>query len=77
MRLFLLLTLAATAAVVALAVPASGRPVKGAPKCRIFPANNHWNLRVDELPVHSNSNAIVRSIGLTEGLHPDFGSGRY
>ena len=46
-------------------------------KCRMFPADNHWNLRVDDLPTHSNSAAIVRSIGRDTGLHPDFGSGKY
>jgi hypothetical protein len=55
----------------------SGHPLPEAPGCRVFPKNNHWNLRVDDLPVHRNSNAIIRSIGRTEGLHPDFGSGRY
>jgi hypothetical protein len=30
---------------------------------------------VDALPVASNSDAIIRSIGADEGLHPDFGSG--
>jgi hypothetical protein len=45
--------------------------------CPVFPADNHWNLRVDELPVHPNSAAIVRSIGAGEHMHADFGSGRY
>ncbi|HEY7874433.1 MAG TPA: hypothetical protein VIG64_04850 [Actinomycetota bacterium] len=45
--------------------------------CRMFPANNHWNLRVDDLPVIDNSAAIIRSIGRDTGLHPDFGSGKY
>jgi hypothetical protein len=45
--------------------------------CPIFPADNHWNLRVDRLPVLSNSDAIVRSIGAGEHMHADFGSGRY
>jgi hypothetical protein len=45
--------------------------------CPVFPADNHWNLRVDRLPVHPNSDAIVRSIGADEYLHADFGSGRY
>jgi hypothetical protein len=45
--------------------------------CPVFPAENHWNLRVDQLPVHSNSAAIVRSIGAGQHLHADFGSGRY
>ena len=59
-------------------VPASqGSPLPKAPACPVFPANNHWNLRVDRLPPHSNSSAIVRSIGLGETMHADFGSGRY
>ena len=32
--------------------------------CAVFPASNPWNQRVDGLPVHSNSDAIVRSIGV-------------
>ena len=52
----------------------------GAPRvggCRVFPANNPWNQRVDKLPVASNSDAIVRAIGADEGMHADFGSGKY
>jgi hypothetical protein len=45
--------------------------------CPVFPADNHWNQRVDGLPVHPNSDAIVRSIGVGENMHADFGSGRY
>ena len=45
--------------------------------CPVFPADNHWNLRVDRLPVHPNSDAIVRSIGAGDNMHADFGSGRY
>jgi hypothetical protein len=48
-----------------------------APRCPIFPLNNPWNERVDTLPVASNSAQIIASIGLTTGLHPDFGSGLY
>jgi hypothetical protein len=43
----------------------------------VFPADNVWNKRVDKLPVADNSRAIIRSIGLDETLHPDFGSGKY
>jgi hypothetical protein len=43
--------------------------------CPVFPADNPWNQRVDRLPVHPNSAAIVGSIGAEETLHPDFGSG--
>jgi hypothetical protein len=43
----------------------------------MFPADNPWNLRVDSLPVASNSDAIIASIGAGTGLHPDFGSGKW
>ncbi|MGD0273312.1 MAG: hypothetical protein ABSB96_06260 [Gaiellaceae bacterium] len=46
----------------------------GAPKCPLFPTSNVWNKRVDTLPVAANSNAIINSIGLDVGLHPDFGT---
>jgi hypothetical protein len=42
--------------------------------CRIFPANNPWNIRVDSLPVHWNSDAYVASVGGSINVHPDFGS---
>ena len=40
-----------------------------------FPSDNPWNQRVDRLPVNRNSDAIVRSIGLGDTMHADFGSG--
>lgn len=43
--------------------------------CSILPADNIWNRRVDDLPVHARSDSYVASIGLTDTLHPDFGSG--
>jgi hypothetical protein len=54
---------------------ASVSSVPGAPKCPVFPATNQWNERVDTLPVAANSAQMIQSIGLTTGLHPDFGSG--
>jgi hypothetical protein len=54
---------------------ADGRPLPGAPTCPVFPPDNQWNLRVDRLPVHPRSDAIVRSMGLDEHVHADFGSG--
>ena len=48
-----------------------------APACSIFPASNAWNQRVDSLPVAADSAQLISSIGLTTGLHPDFGSGLY
>ena len=47
----------------------------GAPHCPVFPAGNAWNQRVDRLPVAPGSARVIASIGLTTGLHPDFGSG--
>jgi hypothetical protein len=52
-------------------------PLPGASDCSIFPSNNVWNKRIDKLPVKKNSDAIIESIGPDEGLHPDFGSGKY
>ena len=46
----------------------------GAPKCPLFPATNVWNKRVDTLPVAANSQAVLSTIGLDTGLHPDFGT---
>ena len=46
-----------------------------APKCQVFPATNAWNQRVDRLPVAADSDAIVRSIGVGDHVHADFGSG--
>jgi hypothetical protein len=48
-----------------------------APACAIFPKTSAWNTRVDSLPVAPNSDAIIRSIGVNVGLHPDFGAGLY
>jgi len=45
--------------------------------CTVFPPNNPWNQRVDRLPVARNSDAIVQSIGVSKGMHADFGSGTY
>lgn len=56
-------------------VPAS--PLPAAPSCPLFPADNPWNARVDNLPVHPRSDEIVGSIGRDMGLHPDFGSGKW
>jgi hypothetical protein len=56
---------------------ASGRPLASAPSCPVFPATNQWNLPVDKLPLASNSDALVRSIGIDASAHADFGSGNY
>ena len=43
--------------------------------CSILPADNIWNTRVDDLPLHSLSDQYVASIGASTTMHPDFGSG--
>jgi hypothetical protein len=53
----------------------AARPVVAG--CPVFPASNPWNRRVDTLPVAGNSRATIATIGAGEGLHADFGSGRY
>ena len=42
-----------------------------------FPADNAWNTDISGAPVDANSDNLIASIGLTKGLHPDFGSGLY
>src|SRR4051794_11614144 len=74
-RLPVLVLIAAVSATAASAA-GGGAPAKVG-GCRIFPANNPWNQRVDKLPVASNSDAVVRAIGPDEGMHADFGSGEY
>jgi hypothetical protein len=54
-----------------------GRPLPHAKKCAVFPRSSQWNQRVDKLPVHADSAAIVRSIGVDDNAHADFGSGLY
>ena len=60
-------------------VPGVGKTprVQGAPKCPVFPRTSHWNLRVDRLPLHPRSTALVSAVGRSATAHADFGSGRY
>jgi hypothetical protein len=44
-------------------------------KCTVLPADNIWNTRIDQLPVHPSSSTWVNTIGASAHLHPDFGSG--
>jgi len=43
--------------------------------CTVFPADNVWNTRIDQLPVHPSSSTWVSKIGPSSPLHPDFGTG--
>lgn len=45
--------------------------------CTVFPTDNIWNTRIDQLPVSPNSSTWVNTIGPSSPLHPDFGSGLY
>jgi hypothetical protein len=44
-------------------------------KCPVFPADNIWNTRIDQLPVHPSSSTWVSTIGASTGMHADFGAG--
>lgn len=44
-------------------------------RCRILPADNIWNRRIDDMPVDANSVAYIDTIGAGDTLHADFGSG--
>jgi hypothetical protein len=42
--------------------------------CPMFPKNNIWNTRIDDLPVHPSSAQYIASNGVDRSLHPDFGN---
>lgn len=68
---------AALILVAALAASSLAQPSVKGTKCKVFPASNAWNQRVDALPVAGNSGALVSSIGLGSSAHADFGSGKW
>jgi len=41
---------------------------------RLFPEDNPWNADISQAAVDSNSANLIASIGLTRGLHADFGT---
>lgn len=45
--------------------------------CDLFPGDNIWNTRIDDLPVAANSAAYIDTIGRDRTFHPDFGSGEW
>jgi hypothetical protein len=49
-------------------------PLLNAPACPVFPAGNVWNQDISALPVAADSSTLLQTIGLSTGLHPDFGS---
>jgi hypothetical protein len=42
-----------------------------------FPADNAWNSDISSAPVDPNSDNLIASIPMADGLHPDFGGGTY
>jgi hypothetical protein len=42
-----------------------------------FPADNPWNADISAATIDPYSDALIGSIGLDTGLHPDFGAGLY
>ncbi len=42
--------------------------------CRILPADNPWNQRVDRLPVARDSARLIARLGVGAPVHPDFGT---
>jgi hypothetical protein len=76
-RVAIVIGMVAVAALVVIPGLVSAHPLPGAANCPVFPADNPWNQRVDRLPVARNSARIIARIGLSDPVHPDFGSGLY
>jgi hypothetical protein len=77
MRRVLALSAAATVLLAPMALPAAAAPVPGTP-CRVFPANNVWNMDIRKLPVHAKSATWKGATHAgTTRLHPDFGPPSY
>jgi hypothetical protein len=66
--------LAVAALTATLAASAAPTPPKVG-GCPVFPATSVWNQRVDKLSVASDSATLIASIGVSNGVHADFGSG--
>jgi len=73
--LALLVALLLAPAVLAAPARSATVPAPTLAGCPLFPADNAWNRRVDQLPRTANSATLIRSIGLDAGFHADFGSG--
>jgi hypothetical protein len=54
--------------------PGTAPTLPGAASCTVLPADNVWNKPVTSLAVAANSATMIGAIGLTRGLHMDFGS---
>ena len=79
MRRVLLLALSLVLAVLALPAGAAPQLERRAPVhtvggCQVFPADNPWNRRIDDRPVHRLSRAIVARQAAGHDLHLDLGT---
>jgi hypothetical protein len=58
------------------AASAAAQPVRGGAlpgPLPLFPPDNWWNVDISAAPVDPNSASFLAFVGLTRGLHPDFG----
>jgi hypothetical protein len=55
-------------------VPSVAAPVIG--ECSVFPPDNVWNARVDQMPVDPRSDDFVASIGADASPKPDFAAAK-
>lgn len=74
-RLAIALTLALLLAPAVLSKPQAAPPTIAG--CPLQPADNIWNVPVDNLPLDENSAAYVDTIGRFDTVHADFGSGTW
>ena len=72
--LLLTVLLAATLAAWLPATAGAAGVANGPIPFRLFPAGSPWNQDVSGLPVASDSRQILGRIGLSTGIHPDFGT---
>jgi hypothetical protein len=77
MRCARIVPLVAAAALTLGAASAVAGEVPGT-ECTVFPDNNIWNTRIDQLPVHAMSDTWMESMHASStDLHPDFGPPSY
>jgi len=62
------------AALLALTAFSANAQVPQLEGCQLFPDDNIWNTPVDTLPVDTNSNTYIATIGASTNVHPDFGT---
>jgi hypothetical protein len=58
-------------------IQAKQSPLPSIAGCQVFPLDNPWNLRIDNLPIHPRSDQWIDTIGRSTGFHMDFGSGTW